>query len=1139
MLSSYAAPLSLAKSFHVMTLMTFLLPGVVTLQSAEYFVNRNGRDDADGRSEGTAFATIQKGVNTIAPGDTLTIAPGEYRESVTRKGLGRKDVETLIRAQIPGTAVLTGDEPLKKLDKLKSHRFIYVTDLAEKPYAVSEVDTLKILSRSIYLEELEFIPGSYYYDAVAKKLYLSSTDLQPPDQHFYRISTIPKNGLHLEAPLRVVVEGLVFTGYNFDEPLPSTEGFGTRWGIWFGNPGQCVVRECIAYLNGGGIAFQGPEGGGGNVVEDCRAYANSSKFSSEGGNICDFQCGPGDIFRRNYVYMSGGKGQRFYISKSGNLLMQDSIGWGNGTGDHWIKGMREGAAPSWAERIVSLSNAPAPHHRNSLVGEGKNLDENKDSIFLEDEENLDWDVEFADAYHFDYRLQSISRFRTGGPEGSHRGPYPFQDNLHFVSQVGDDRADGKSLKTAWKTLAHATKNLRRGDILYLAPGTYAEDVLLATERISVRGRGAEPVVLTGRWKMTTTNDSSLKYLTFTNEVELIGGTKVEFNNCAFLETGRLRVSSVRDLRILHGVFAQPLSLAGCEGAFLSGNIFAATPGIEVHAPGEVAYSNYNSYADAGNCWKTSAGTQNLPTLQKGERETQSISAEPELNFTDGVLRVGRQGMMNGRGPWGTAIGLYFEGTPHKIRTEGPFVHSVSDTTANLEWWTSVPALTEFSWGETPDCAQKKELHFQCFAAYSLTGLEPGKTYYYEMRITAAYPAYPLKDWVEADAVRIVKGSFTTDAAPRAPQEWHVSTTGNNGSDGRTPATAWRSLNHAATHVGPGDTVWIEGGNYHETLWLRATGDKGRPVSFRGRPGQRATFDGIARQIPAAVISNGKDYQIFDALYGVNLGQLGGLNGGQLALERGGMFVLSYSDHVQVQRSLLDGRGLGYSPTLIVADNCEDLLLKNSVSCSGYNGPYFYNCPGLQVKNTVLFRNLIAQLFVINFSDQSALVANNIITDGLAVKYRAAMMTTGRPASFTEENNCFFSRRPAEEKTVLLVYDDMSFDRERVASQMGPSREKLPNITETLRYNFPELGKSFRATDSVFMNPKFAGLANAPTTDAKGKAAYPADHLPAGPLDFDQLFATDPELQQRGIGLIPSDFQDFSFAEKSVKDANKK
>lgn len=1099
--------------------------------SAEYFVSLRGNDAADGRKLGTAFRTIQKGVDALAPGDTLTIAPGEYRETVSRKGIGSKDVETTIRAQIPGTVVLAGDQPVEKMKKVEGYRFIYETDVAEKPFVINEVDSLKTLSYSIYLDELEFVPGSYFYDAAKKKLYLSSTDLQSPDNHVYRMSTLPKNGLKLETPVRVVVEGLVFTGYNFDEALPATDGFGTRWGVILTDAAQCVVRNCIAYLNGGGIALMGDKGGGGNVIEDCRAYGNGSKFSSEGGNICDFHCGPGDILRRNYVYMSIGKGQRFYLSTHGNLLMQDSIGWGNATGDHWIKGMRDGAVPSWSERIVSLSSAPAPHHRNSLVGEGKNLDGNQDSIFIEDEKDLDWDAEFADAYHFDYRLQSTSRFRTGGPKGGHRGPYPFQENIHFVSAMGSDTADGQSLKTAWKTLAHAAKNLQSGDTLYLAPGTYTEDVALATAGISVRGRGADPVVLTGRWKISKTDGSSFKNLTFTNAVEVEGGTKVEMENCAFLEKSRLLVSSVRDLRILHGVFAQPLSVRGCEGAFLAGNLYAGTPGLEVAQASEVAYSNYNSYAEAANCWKTSGGAQSLSALQKTAFEEQSISAVPVLEFTEGRLRVANQGILNGRGPWGSSIGLYFEGAPRELRAEGPFVHSVSDTTANLEWWTSVPALTELSWGDTPECEQKKELHFQSFAAYSLTGLEPGKTYYYQMRVTAPFPAYPLKDWVRADSSRVIKGSFTTAAAPRAAQEWHVSTTGDNANDGRTAATAWRGLNYAAGKVGPGDTVWIEGGNYHETLWVRATGDKGKPISFRGKPGQRVTFDGLARQIPAAVVCNGKDYQIFDALYGVNIGQLGVLAGAQLALERGGMFVLSYSDQVQVQRCLLDGRGTGYSPTLIVADSCADLLVKNCVSNSGYNGPYFYNCPGLRLENTVLFRNLIAQLFVINFSDQSALVTNNIITDGLAVKYRAPMMTAGRPSSFTEKNNCFYGRIPAEEKTVLLIYDDFSFDRERSISQMGPSREKLPNIAEILRFNFPELGKSFRATDSVYMNPQFAGLANAPATNSKGQAAYPPDYLPAGPLDFDQFFATDPEIVRRGIGLIPADFQDFAFAKK--------
>ena len=59
-----------------------------TAEGADYFVNKQGNDANDGASRATSFLTIQKGVDALKPGDTLTIGPGEYLESVRRADLG-------------------------------------------------------------------------------------------------------------------------------------------------------------------------------------------------------------------------------------------------------------------------------------------------------------------------------------------------------------------------------------------------------------------------------------------------------------------------------------------------------------------------------------------------------------------------------------------------------------------------------------------------------------------------------------------------------------------------------------------------------------------------------------------------------------------------------------------------------------------------------------------------------------------------------------------------------------------------------------------------------------------------------------------------------------------------------------------
>ena len=76
--------------------------------AAEYFVARTG-DDSDGLSAKTAFSSIGKPVALLKPGDTLTVLPGTYFESVSARISGTPAAPIVIRAARPGTVLLRGD----------------------------------------------------------------------------------------------------------------------------------------------------------------------------------------------------------------------------------------------------------------------------------------------------------------------------------------------------------------------------------------------------------------------------------------------------------------------------------------------------------------------------------------------------------------------------------------------------------------------------------------------------------------------------------------------------------------------------------------------------------------------------------------------------------------------------------------------------------------------------------------------------------------------------------------------------------------------------------------------------------------------------------------------------------------------
>ena len=57
---------------------------VLPSTAAEYFVTKQGNDASNGTTKQTAFLTVKKGVDTLQPGDTLTIGRGAYSETIKR-----------------------------------------------------------------------------------------------------------------------------------------------------------------------------------------------------------------------------------------------------------------------------------------------------------------------------------------------------------------------------------------------------------------------------------------------------------------------------------------------------------------------------------------------------------------------------------------------------------------------------------------------------------------------------------------------------------------------------------------------------------------------------------------------------------------------------------------------------------------------------------------------------------------------------------------------------------------------------------------------------------------------------------------------------------------------------------------------
>ncbi len=81
-------------------------------------------------------------------------------------------------------------------------------------------------------------------------------------------------------------------------------------------------------------------------------------------------------------------------------------------------------------------------------------------------------------------------------------------------------------------------------------------------------------------------------------------------------------------------------------------------------------------------------------------------------------------------------------------------------------------------------------------------------------------------------------------AMAAGTAYYVSGTGDDGNDGLTPATAFRTLRKAADLTLPGDTVYAMNGDYVNTkqdyniLTILRAGASGAPITFRNYPGHK-------------------------------------------------------------------------------------------------------------------------------------------------------------------------------------------------------------------------------------------------------------------------------------------------------------
>jgi hypothetical protein len=89
--------------------------------------------------------------------------------------------------------------------------------------------------------------------------------------------------------------------------------------------------------------------------------------------------------------------------------------------------------------------------------------------------------------------------------------------------------------------------------------------------------------------------------------------------------------------------------------------------------------------------------------------------------------------------------------------------------------------------------------------------------------------------------------------------------GNDNNDGKTLATAWKTIQKSFNTAVAGSTVMIKGGTYYEQLTVRVSGTAGNPITFTNYNGEQVIIDGSRISGTTILTIADRKYLIFSNL----------------------------------------------------------------------------------------------------------------------------------------------------------------------------------------------------------------------------------------------------------------------------------
>lgn len=910
--------------------------GSVVLAATTYYLSPEGSRGNDGLSPQAPWQTLGEAIERLEAGDTLVLLPGIYFESVTARFAGSPEATTTIRAAEPGTAVLTGGIMSGPFQKVEGRVGLYVARLAYAPREIKELATGAFLEPCGDLTALEKTLGGYHYDPRNHLLFVHGTDGRDPHARAIQ-AQIFETGLHLlpnetgGQVHRVHLQGLVVHGFSGE-------------GLKLSHARDARITHCRVYDTGRGIDLWSAQN---TEVTDCLLYRNGDSFPfSEFGHV-SFRGATmqGNAIRRCIAFDGRHQGLRFYAGtprpgQADHAEATDNLTYDNRNSGVWFKS-RLLAPESLGERNVTVGadhlagsstvafRAPTRRFNTKISTIDSPLYPDPATLQYPDSAAGPGDLHvnvrtwaeahFVDPIRHDYRLQADSPHRGAGPDGSDRGALPYRGEVFFVGPDGSDAQEGTSVRTAWRSLAHAAAQVQPGQTVYVLAGTYEETLRPARSGevdrpIVFRTRGRDRVVLAGAGDRAIGVDLAQRSHIALEGFELTGFTRaavrlrqsraIRVAECIFRENAGhgLQLIEATDGRIERNTFwnnrdRQIIASGSLAGTAIDSNLFRGakllvlgadtlqSPGFycndnafEPIGPVRYAFRAGERYAQRLGDWQAMTG------LDHRSVETAARLVDPAV----GDFRLSAESPLQARGRFALGIGARPVAPDQTLATGETQVHAqqvqvlaLTPATATVTWFTPGQITeTVLRYGTTPAMERQRVIRYRqsVFHYVALTGLEPGTTYFFQPVIGP--------DGGEAPgAVQV----FTTPEIWPEARTFYVSPQGEDHRDGLSPQTAWRTPSHAALAVRAGDTVVLAGGRYHGVLEPVASGTAQRPIVFRAAEGERAELRGDGSSSDSASLRvRGLEHLVFEGF-----DFTGGNAHGQVALDQVDGITLRY------------------------------------------------------------------------------------------------------------------------------------------------------------------------------------------------------------------------------------------------------